>query len=201
MSRFAVAALLSVSLLLSGCAWSIRPPEDVRNPVTVYVNEYGRHTRVAVPAFEANTGQFVEFGFGEWRFYGLEDRGATSAVRAALGFGSGAMSMRHLKPNSAGVLTPAETGGTRSESIIVERSHAEELRNRLAERWISNPRPARERQVDGVPVKPDPARYHLFDNSNHAAARWLSDLGCRVTGFPILSNFVVKQGSNENSDL
>jgi hypothetical protein len=42
-----------------------------------------------------------------------------------------------------------------------------------------------------VVVSRDPARYHVFRNSNHATAEWLRELGCDVRGFPLLSNFRV----------
>jgi hypothetical protein len=46
--------------------------------------------------------------------------------------------------------------------------------------------------VDAVPVSRDPAPYHLFDNSNHATAKWLRRLGCEIRGFPLMANFLVE---------
>lgn len=171
---------------LPGCAWAVHPPAAPRDPVTVWVTEYGRHSRVALPSGRST---FLEYGFGEWNFYAREQRGFLSTLRAAVGLGSGAFSRRELQPASDGTLGPAQTGGTRSASLQVEGAAVAPLRKRLEERWAANQPHVIVRSVDGVPVSSDPQGYHLFANSNHAAADRLRDLGCRVTGFPILSNF------------
>jgi len=175
--------------LLPGCAWTVRAPSAVADPVPVWITEYGRHCRVALPA---GPSKFTEYGFGEWHFYALEERGIFSILRAGTGFGSGAFSRRELTPAPDGTIGPWQTGGTRSERVQVERARAEALRRELDARWQSNQGQVRVRRWDGVPVSRDPARYHLFDNSNHATARWLKQLGCEIRGFPLMANFRVE---------
>ncbi len=154
----------------------------------MWVTEYGRHSRVALPSGRST---FLEYGFGEWNFYAREQRGFLSTLRAGAGLGTGAFSRRELVPAPDGTLGPPQTGGTRSASLQVERNAATRLRERLEARWAANQPRVIVRSADGVPVSSDPQRYHLFANSNHAAADLLRELGCRVTGFPILSNFRV----------
>ena len=178
-----------LAVLLPGCAWTVRAPSNVTDPVPVWITEYGRHCRVALPS---GPSKFTEYGFGEWHFYALEDRGILSTLRAATGFGSGAFSRRELTPASDGTLGPRQTGGTRSESVQIERSKADALRRELDARWQGNRGDVRIRQWDGVPVSRDPASYNLFDNSNHATAHWLRRLGCEVRGFPLMANFRVE---------
>jgi len=179
---------LALLLFIPGCAWTVRAPATVADPVPVWISEYGKHCRIAVPSGRST---FIEYGFGEWNFYGREKRGLFSILRAGSGLGAGAFSRRELVPAPDGTLGPWQTGGTRSEGILVERARAEALRTKLDARWQANQHTVRTREIDGVVVSRDPARYHLFRNSNHATAEWLGELGCEVRGFPILSNFRV----------
>jgi hypothetical protein len=181
--------LLAALLVLPGCAWTVRAPSAVTDPVPVWITEYGKHCRVALPAGDST---FTEYGFGEWHYYALEERGWLSTLRAGAGFGSGAFSRRTLRPAADGTLGSRQTGGTRSERIAVERTEADALRRELDDRWARNQGDVRTRQADGVPVSRDPAGYHLFDNSNHATAKWLRRLGCEVRGFPLMANFRVE---------
>lgn len=186
--RVAVLGTACALLWPSGCAWTVKPPPSPQEPVTVWVTEYGRHSRVALPSGRST---FLEYGFGEWNFYAREQRGFLSTLRAGAGLGSGAFSRRELVPAPDGTLGPPQTGGTRSASLQAEREAATRLRDRLEARWAANQPRVIVRSADGVPVSSDPQRYHLFANSNHAAADLLRELGCRVSGFPILSNFRV----------
>lgn len=179
-----------IALLLPGCAWTVRPPANIADPVPIWITEYGKHCRVALPAGDSS---FTEYGFGEWNFYGREQRGWLSTLRAGAGLGAGAFSRRTLTPDPDGILGPRQTGGTRSERVQVERAQADTLRRELDARWNRNRGNVRIRQVDGVPVSRDPACYHVFHNSNHATADWLGELGCQVRGFPLFSNFRVER--------
>jgi hypothetical protein len=181
--------LLLAALILPGCAWTVRAPSTVTDPVPVWITEYGKHCRVALPTGDST---FTEYGFGEWNFYGREQRGWLSTLRAGIGLGTGAFSRRTLTPDPDGTLGPRQTGGTRSEHVQVERAQADALRRELDARWQRNQAEVRIRQWDGVPVSRDPARYHLLDNSNHATARWLRQLGCEVRGYPLMANFRVE---------
>jgi hypothetical protein len=173
---------------LSSCAWKVVPPAHLAEPVPVYLSEYGRHTRLALPD---GASAFLEYGFGEWNFYGLEKEGAWSALRAITGFGEGALSRRELPYTRVESNFAKAAGSSRSAQLLVERSLAENLREELESRWRSNAGFVTVRAWDQIPVSRDPARYHLFGNSNHAVANWLRRLGCRIRGCPITSNFQV----------
>ena len=186
-----LAAGVLVFLGLSGCAWQVIPPAEVAGPVPVFLSEYGRHTRLALPDDSA---MFFEYGFGEWNFYGLEKQGVLSALRAISGLGEGALSRRQIPYtlNEAAFLHAA--GGSRTARLWVERSLADRLREELEARWQANADAVAVRQMDQIPVSRDPAAYHLFGNSNHAVAKWLERLGCRVIGYPITSDFQITKG-------
>lgn len=175
---------------LGGCAWRVIPPDEVREPTAVYLSEYGRHTRLALP--DGNR-RFIEYGFGDWEFYGLENRGILSGLAALAGWRDAAFSRRILPATPGGSLTPELSGSQRQLRIVVEKSRVEALRKRLEARWEGNPERVI-RSFDGVPVSRDGATYHLGRNSNHATAGWLRELGAEVRGHPVLSNFRAADG-------
>ena len=182
------AAGVSVLLFFSSCAWRVAPPAKVADPVPIYLSEYGRHTRLALPD---DSTAFFEYGFGEWNFYGLGKEGFLSALRAISGFGEGALSRRRLSYTLNEAVFLHAAGASRAARLWVERSLADHLRRELEARWQANAHVVVIRQTDQIPVSRDPAAYHLFGNSNHAVAKWLERLGCRVTGYPITSNFKI----------
>jgi hypothetical protein len=177
---------------LSSCAWKVVPPAQVREPTPVFLSEYERHTRLALPN---DSTLFFEYGFGEWNFYGLEKQGAFSALRAISGFGEGAMSRRELPFTLSEADFLHAAGAERSSRLWVERSLVDHLREELEARWRANSGSVVIRQADRVPVSRDQAPYHLFRNSNHAVAKWLQHLDCHVRGSPITSDFEVRKWS------
>jgi hypothetical protein len=183
---------LLLLLTLSSCAWQVIPPREVREPVPIFLSEYGRHTRLALPN---DSELFFEYGFGEWNFYGLEKQGVFSALRAISGAGEGAFSRRKLPFTLDEGDFRSAAAGDRTARLWVERSLADNLRQELEGRWQANAGTVVIRQFDQVPVSRDPTPYHLFGNSNHAVANWLKRLGCRVHGAPITSNFEIKKCS------
>lgn len=182
----------AIFLTLCSCAWQVIPPRQVREPVPIFLSEYGRHTRLALPS---DAEFFIEYGFGEWNFYGLEKQGVVSALRAISGLGEGAFSRRELPFTLRARDFLSAAGGDRTEPLWVERSLAEYLRKELESRWRANAGTVVIRRFDQVPVSRDPTAYHLFGNSNHAVANWLRRLGCRVRGIPMTSNFTVRNCS------
>jgi hypothetical protein len=193
---WALAACVMVFFCLSSCAWRVVPPRGVADPVPVFLTEYGRHTRLALPDRAI---AFFEYGFGEWNFYGLEKESVGSALRAITGLGEGALSRRRLPYTLSESDFVHAAGGYRSARLWVERSLADDLRGELENRWRSNAGSVVIRTWDQIPVSRDRAAYHLFGNSNHAVAKWLERLGCRVHGYPITSNFRVTEGSDASA--
>ena len=126
---------------------------------------------------------------------GSKRRVVLSALRAISGLGEGALSRRQLPYTLNEPVFLHAAGGSRAARLWVERSLADRLRGELEARWKANAHVVVVRQMDQIPVSRDPAAYHLFGNSNHAVAKWLERLGCRVSGYPITSNFKITKGS------
>ncbi len=182
-------ALLLLLFTISACqTWKVTPPSNVQNPARVFLNEHGMHTTVSFPEGEK---RYVEFGFGEWHYYGREQHGIGSSLRAVAGGGSGALSRREIIAEQIDNISFARSiGATRSAGIDVPRERMDLLKAKLEQRWLEST----ERLIranDNIEVRRDPQSYHLLKNSNAVSADWLREMSADVQGTPIWSNFEI----------
>ncbi len=177
------------ALLLGGCAWTIVPPPlpDEAESETVFLTDYGRHARLGLPADDRTV---WEWGFGDWDYYALEDRGTWSSLRALSFFGRSTLARRPLPPSIDADQFRSAAGGVRTVAIEVERGKAAELLAELEAQWERGLEYGEaHRGQDNLSFVRAEERYHLFRNSNAKIATWLRTLGCEVSGAPLLSNF------------
>lgn len=181
-----------ITATFSACrVWQVTPPEDVRQPARVFLSEYGKHTSVAFPV---SGNGYVEFGFGEWHYYGMEEHGIGSSLRALGGGGRGALSKREIAFSGSAEMQFAQVAKSdRSMAIDVEWKRMRALRTALEGRWEASDEQV-VRTHDGLEVRSDPEAYRFFRNSNKASAKWLEEMGAEVRGTPVLSNFRIVEG-------
>lgn len=191
----ALRALLFILLIgmlpfLQACTWTVIPPEPTADPATVYLSVYGRHTRLALPDAP---GYYVEYGFGDWRFYAEEKRDWLPGFQA-LFFSSGATLSRRELLEPVGDNLRRHFASVRTEAIEVPSDLANQLRDDLKQAWQE----AEGEQIDQdyLSFRRAQAHYSLFNNSNHQTARWLEQLQCEVQGAPFWSDFEVVSKSD-----
>src|SRR4051812_12568039 len=66
-------------LALTGCGGVITPPSHLRDPVAVYVTDYGRHSSVLLPT---DTGGLVDYQVGDWNWIAAGHRHWYNALGA-----------------------------------------------------------------------------------------------------------------------
>jgi hypothetical protein len=181
-----------VLLTTAGCTWRITPPGAVERPGTVYVTTYGKHTRLALPQ-AADPHRLVEFGFGDWHYYALEETGLLSGLRALFWSEASAYSRRELRYHPDPDTFSRLSGGERSARLVVEQSQIAVLRDALEQRWRSLAGETVQRSAEELSLRRSDEPYHLFHNSNHRTAEWLRELGCEVRGVTILGSFRVTE--------
>lgn len=169
-------------------------PPDVPAGVateTVYLSDYGRHTRLALPD-EHN--RFWEWGFGDYDFYALEDESPVSSLRALSYFGRSTLARRRLIGDDSTKTMVARLDAVRTVAFEVERQKSDDLLRELQSQWErgAEKKGVHHARGDLQFVHAD-QRYHLFRNSNAKVAAWLRALGCEVRGAPLLSNFVFEE--------
>lgn len=191
----AVIALVITAIGLWGCTTTIIPPSAdyvAENPVYVHIADYGRHSSIMLP-LDGDDGRMVEYGFGEWRFFALNEEGVGGVARALFVSSDGTISRRYV----SGPFTAEHLQGMllfdHLYSIRVHRDDAINLREKLDRRYkehidseIYN---ARSRLHF---VKVD-EQYTLSNNCNPVLARWLKQLRCEIHGPAIFSSWRVRE--------
>ncbi|MEX2381472.1 MAG: hypothetical protein WD490_03745 [Opitutales bacterium] len=183
-------------LLVTGVAilgfrpWTIHPPAELREPVTVTILDYGRHSRLALPG---RPGEVVEYSTGEWHYYALRKRNPWRITVAMSGVSRGSLGRRFLPEPTAGRDFPDMTRALRSSQIQVEQEKVSALLEKFEKKWQENVGTRIHYSDSRMSFVDAGTRYHLFRNSNHQVAEWLEFLGCEIEGHPILSNFRVEE--------
>lgn len=180
--------LLLAGIALGGCQHSIKPPESVRQPVRVFVIDYGRHASLALPKEDS---RLIEWSWGDWNWYALERTGAAEGLQALFASPRSTLSRRELAPASDSRELAARVGAEEVIGLEVERERANALQRRLEARWLRR-RDQAVTHASGRVFVPDDARYSLFNNSVHELARWLEALGAEVSGTGVTANFELR---------
>lgn len=208
---------LVVGFTLSSPTFIISPTAPVA-PVTVYVIDYGYHSRLVLPDGE---GKLVQYAYGDWRYFALNRQNLGNGIAALLyptqgtigrrEFNNLAEFQRQLKrdqPEGQGerLERHLETTGDASPSraslrntllgFEVSAAKADQLLKLLDRRFRQNLPMRVKNSRNHLTFVPDDRDYILFHNSNHELVTWLKALDCRVEGFVALPNFQVKHSDN-----
>jgi hypothetical protein len=159
----------------TGCAMRIAPPANPRDPVTVYIADYGYHASLLLPD---EPGVFQEWAYGWWEWFALNRNRWHDALTLLLFPGRGALGQRTLPTADDGtpLLPPVE----RRLALRVEREKAAALLARLRAEYAAEV--ATEVYNDQLDLHLVHSRdpYWMGYNCNGAIAAWLERLGCRV---------------------
>lgn len=180
--------MISVCLLLgaAGCSWTVIPPQTPGNEQTVYVSQYGWHTRLALPA--AEDGHYIEYGFGDWEYYALGQRSLLSGLEA-LFFSSDSTLSRRVLPAPGQENLRLSFGSDQSASLTAPARKVDMLRDELEATWTASA--GSHLQRGDLSFRKLEQDYGLLYNSNHQTANWLERLGSDVQGVTILGDFEV----------
>jgi len=181
---------LLASGFLGGCATIYPPQQSLKEPVTVYVADYGVHSSLLLPTGD---GRFVEYAFGDWGYAAQNHCLPQDAVGALVLSFQSALGRRYFE------LQPGETEPRPKERpwnlarVNCERTDVDALVQRLNARYeaalrsqkpVTNP-------DNGIEFVKDSEHYSMLNNCNHLTARSLEQLGCKVQGLVVSSKFSV----------
>jgi hypothetical protein len=187
--RSASLILIMFAFAGAGCATTVVPPRDVRDPVTVYLTDYGRHSSLLMPVDET---MLIEYAFGDFDFFALEHWRWWDMLRVAMYSKRSTLGRRvvAMQPDAASLRD--ELGLVNAQPIIVERQRVQELERKLDERFTAR----LDTQVFGQTTElwfvQDPRHYSVSKNCNAQTADWLRELGCEIHGGALTSNFKVR---------
>ena len=179
---------LLLATALTGCTMTVHLPEPPKDPVTVVLVDYGRHSSLVIPR---PGGGCVEYGFGEWNWYALEKDRWYHSFAAMLWPTQGTLGRHYFghKPES-----PKASWLSWSEAnfqIPVERSRAQALLDRLNARFDQHADSRLYNPLYQLDFVHDDNSYCITYSCNHAIASWLEELGCRVTGYRLFADFTI----------
>ncbi len=189
---FLLLFLVVVGLILFSSPTFIIPPTAPAAPVTIYVIDYGYHSRLVLPD---GKGKLMQYAYGDWRYFALDRQNLGNGIAALLYPTQGTIGRRQFN-NLAEFQRQLQ--GERNTLLCFEVAAAKAARLlKLLDRrfrqnlpmWVKNPR-------NHLTFVPDDRDYIMFHNSNHELVTWLKNLDCRVKGFVALPNFQVKHSDN-----
>jgi hypothetical protein len=171
--------VIAAALLLSGCASTVRPPENPVDPAEVFLTEEGIHRGLILPGASG----YVEYAYGEWGWYVLGRHAWYHVFDTVLWPTQGALGRRSYDDPRA------EFTGEKLTSFRAARSAVEALLAELDTLYES----ARATEVYNERtrmhfVKISPG-FWCFFNCSDATAAWLRRLGCDVSWVPIRGGF------------
>lgn len=174
--------------LVAGCSWTVAPPDLDRPGTPVFVTAYDKHARLALPTADG----YLEYGFGDWHYYALEQWGVGSMARGAFFSRGSAFSRRRLPVIDDEEGFRRAAGGISSLRIEVDPARAAALLARLEQRWEELEGERVYREWEDLELARWDRRYHLFDNSNHKVVRWLRELDVEVRGWTLKNRFTLE---------
>jgi hypothetical protein len=193
--------LPALLLAATGCATTVVPPDDVKDPITVYLLDHGRTTSLVLP-IESGAGgtsqspALVRYTYGDWNWYALENTGTIDGLLALFWPTRGTLGRRELGGRGPGETAAAAIRRQVDEidhvhEVRVERAALRRLTGRLESLYRANLHTAVEGKLSDLTFVHHPRPYTAFGNSNHQVSDWLRDLGCGIRGFAFFADWRV----------
>lgn len=180
------AAVLLVTLI-TGCQATVMPPASPVDPVQVYLIMDGPHSSILLPTPDEN---YIEYTYGEWDFFALENNGGLRAV-SALVHSSPAALGRRVIPIWGRPIVASEVPCDSIHGFMADQQDVDGLRGQLGDLYASASADEIYNPSYSLWFVPHPVPYSMNHTCNHETARWLRELGCDVevgnltTGFRI----------------
>ncbi len=181
--------VFAAMLVVVGCSATVTPPVAPLHPVTVYLCDYGYHSSLLLPV--GTDGTFVEYLYGDWAWAATNHTGVGPAIRAGL-FSSGAtLARRYVYEPVPNRVPQPMTPPVTQVPLVVDRKRCQRLEAFLDARWRAHADTAvYAGQFGGYYLYVrDGEPYGWIHNCNTETANWLEQLGCGVSGWPLLSHF------------
>ncbi|NIS01180.1 MAG: hypothetical protein GWN99_08950 [Gemmatimonadetes bacterium] len=184
----------AVLLLVQGCTNVISTPANPSRPLPVFLVDHGRHASLVLPRGDDG---MVRYAYGDWEYFARAKTGPGEASAAVLWPTRAALGRRSLPglPGESGVRRHL-FGIERLYRVVVESRRIERLRARLDSIYESNIETLIYNSTYDLEFVHHPRSYWVLHNSNLVVAAWLEELGCRVSGPGILSNWRLEPRRN-----
>ncbi len=190
---FPLIALTGLVPVTFGCSTVVVPPEQVEEPETVLLVDYGLHSSLILPAEDGGS---WEYAYGEWFYYAKRRFLLLTGPPAVLFPTPGTLGRRKISADSTSENLRLQFVPEKTFQLNVEAERLSSLRERL-DRYFRNQKEHLTRN-DDIPLDfvPYEQPYWQLHNCNHEVVSWLEELGCETKGSAMWSSFHVR-GSGE----
>ncbi len=193
------AAWAALTVSLSGCTSSfVHPPIRVEEPARVFIADYIGSLHVGLVC-ECSDGDYVEFGFGEWEWYARGNNQCHRVIPALLWPTAGTLGRRQVFLNGDRPLPESLFSYAVLQEVSVERAALERLVIELNSRFERS-LPATSNPSHPLEFVPESRSYHLLRMCSDEVARWLRELGCKVSFSPIRLRLRAPRHSRESGN-
>ncbi len=219
---FAGAVIVGAVGCVQGCGFSVTPPADPADPVSVFIADHGIHTSLLLPrpregamarspaeadavaaindAPEAGDGSRVaQYAYSQFNWAALDQDQWYRSVFALMIPADGTIGTRDFSgpATSANLTHQFEVLGRHPPlqtlyEIRVERSSRDRLLAELDGRWSRQSASKVTNQKRGLVFVRDATSYSLGHNCNHMVAGWLRELGCEVRGSAMTADITIE---------
>lgn len=181
-------------VMLAGCTATIIQPDEVSDPVPVYVLDHGRHNSLVLVVDENHVQRLA---LGEWRWYVDGETGVGRSLSALFARTPAALGRARLH----GPVDPncwVDQVGSEIRTVMVfaaPEARVGELADRIDSAFDeAEPHYSHLLNLEFVM---DARPYTLGDNSNHRVVEWLEFLGLEVRGNPTIG--ILRAADRERS--
>lgn len=168
-----------VGAALVGCTTNVHPPAALTEPTTVWIVDYGRHASLLLPQ---NSSRLVEFEYGEWRWFALDETQWWRAAWVNLVPCQGALARRDISAPATDELLRERLKARSLIALQVEGPRMSQLRERLEARFEAGAATMIHNTRYELDFVKDPSHYWAWHNCHTVVRGWLRELGCRVEG-------------------
>ena len=187
LQRLAAGVVVGSLSVLAGCI-PVRPPAEVKDPVTIYVADYGIHSSVMLPMDQTH---FVEYSFGDYAYSVKNYDWPWNAVAALLISLQSSLGRNVLEVNTIDHKPIPVREPKRMMAIEAERSKVSAVVTKFDQRYRSDRGPEEFNPETNTHFMRDSQHYAFYNNCNRMSAGILRDAGCKVYGWGLTSNFFV----------
>ena len=186
--------------LTQACSTVVIPPADPVEPGPVFLLDHGRHASLVLPRGDQG---MVRYSYGDWTYYAEASTGVSEASAAVIWPTRAGLGRRELSgmPGAAALRRQIRIGVEQLHRIVVESRKIEELRVHLDSIYQANIETLIFNSMYDLEFVHHPNDYWILHNSNQVVAGWLEQLGCRVEGAALLSDWEIRRWEGEGRDI
>lgn len=170
-----------------GCAYRVRPPDKVADPVAVVIVDHGIHSSLVLPR---GSEAAVEYAYGQWDWFALDRVAWYRAPGALLLPGKAGLGRREFQVPATLADIQAALPAEHYHVLLVDRARATMLEARLDAHFDATTERTFNSRL-GLEFVPDPTPYSLLHHCNTRVVDWLRELGCAVAGLGPDSDFEI----------